>query len=138
MRWFGVSKIGKVIRNLPPKMDIEAFREYCLAKPGVEETLPFGPDTLVFKVMGKMFALTGLDDDEFTVNLKCDPARAQELREHYAEVRPGYHMNKKHWNTVHFEGDLDKDFLRELIDHSYDLVVKGLPKNARELLEGGA
>lgn len=119
-------------------MDIEAFREYCLAKPGVEETLPFGPDTLVFKVMGKMFALTGLDDDEFTVNLKCDPARAQELREHYAEVRPGYHMNKKHWNTVHFEGDLDKDFLRELIDHSYDLVVKGLPKNARELLEGGA
>ena len=112
-------------------MNIESFREYCLTKPGVEETLPFGPDTLVFKVMGKMFALTGLDSDEFTVNLKCDPARAQRLREQYSEVRPGWHMNKKHWNTVDFEGSLDEELLLELIDHSYELVGQKLPKNDR-------
>ncbi len=116
-------------------MDIESFREYCLAKPGTEETLPFGPDTLVFKVMGKMFALTGLDSPEFKVNLKCDPDRSLELREQYPEVQPGYHMSKKHWNTVSFEGALEESFLCELIDHSYDLVVASLPKKTRALLD---
>ena len=113
-------------------MNIEEFREYCLSKPGVEETLPFGPDTLVFKVLGKMFALTGLDSEEFTMNLKCDPVWAQELREQYPEIQPGYHMNKQHWNTVHCEGSLDDDLLRELIDHSYELVWRSLPKKVRE------
>ena len=118
------------------KMNIEEFREYCLSKKGVEETFPFGEDTLVFKVMGKIFAITGLDSAEFTVNLKCDPDRAIELREEYPEVRPGWHMNKKHWNTVEFETGLSDEFLCELIDHSYDMVLKGLPKKVRAELEG--
>lgn len=112
-------------------MNIEEFREYCLAKKGVEETFPFGEDTLVFKVMGKMFALTGLDSLVFTVNLKCDPDRTIELREQYPEIQPGYHMNKLHWNTVSFDGELEDRFLCELIDHSYDLVVASLPKKIR-------
>lgn len=116
-------------------MNIEEFRDYCLRKKGTEEALPFGPDTLVFKVMGKMFALTGLDSDEFTVNLKCDPARALQLRERYPGIRPGWHMNKKHWNTVDFEGSLDEALLCELIDHSYDLVVAKLPKRDQAALE---
>ncbi|NUQ22652.1 MAG: MmcQ/YjbR family DNA-binding protein [Saprospiraceae bacterium] len=116
-------------------MNIEEFREYCLSKKGVEETFPFDEVTLVFKVMGKMFALTGLDSLEFTVNLKCDPDRAIELREQYAEIKPGWHMNKSHWNTVAFDGDLDDAFLRELIDHSYELVAKSLPKKLREELQ---
>lgn len=116
-------------------MHIDEFREYCLLKPGVEETFPFDSDTLVFKVMGKMFALTGLDSEEFTVNLKCDPDRSVLLREEYPDIRPGWHMNKYHWNTVHFAGDLADRFLRELIDHSYELVVAKLPKRDRELLE---
>lgn len=115
-------------------MDIETFRNYCLNKKGVEESTPFGDQTLVFKVMGKMFALTSLTDEEFSVNLKCDPTRAIELREHYEDVRPGYHMNKKHWNTVHFENGLEEDFLLELVEHSYDLVVKGLRKKDRDFL----
>ena len=117
-------------------MNIEEFREYCLSKKGVEETFPFGEETLVFKVMGKMFALTGLDDAEFTANLKCDPARAIELREQYPEVRPGWHMNKNHWNTVEFETGLADSFLCELVDHSYELVVQGLPKKLKAELEG--
>lgn len=117
-------------------MHIEAFREYCLAKPGVEETFPFDEVTLVFKVMGKMFAATGLDSDLFRVNLKCDPERVPELRDQYEEIQPGYHMNKKHWNTVSFEGDLEENFLKSLIDHSYDLVVKKLPKKDRLFLQG--
>lgn len=116
-------------------MNIEAFHAYCMAKKGVEETFPFGEQTLVFKVMGKMFALTGLDDDVFKVNLKCDPDRSVQLREAYPEIRPGWHMNKTHWNTVEFEGDLPEDLLKELIDLSYDLVVKSLRKKDREALE---
>ncbi|MDX1941787.1 MAG: MmcQ/YjbR family DNA-binding protein [Saprospiraceae bacterium] len=112
-------------------MNIEEFQAYCLAKKGVEETFPFDEETLVFKVMGKMFALTGLEHAEFTVNLKCDPDWALELREQYPEIQPGWHMSKNHWNTVSFEGDLDDRFLCKLIDHSYDLVVKGLPKKIR-------
>jgi predicted DNA-binding protein (MmcQ/YjbR family) len=109
-------------------MHIEAFHEYCMQKAGAEECFPFGPETLVFKVGGKIFALTGLDGDGFRVNLKCEPARAVELRSSYPEVTPGYHMNKTHWNTVDFEGNMPEWLLRELIDHSYDLVVRSLPK----------
>ena len=116
-------------------MNIEEFHTYCLSKKGVEETFPFDDVTLVFKVMGKMFALTGLDNEEFTVNLKCDPDYAIELRELHEEIRPGFHMSKKHWNTVHFEGSLEHQFLRELIDHSYDLVVSKLTKADKEFLK---
>ena len=113
-------------------MDLLSFREYCLEKPAVTETLPFGPDTLVMKVAGKMFALTGLDEADFRLNLKCDPQRAIELRDRHPEIIAGWHMNKKHWNTVYVEdGDLPDSLVRELIDHSYDLVVAGLTKKAR-------
>ncbi|MDX1666322.1 MAG: MmcQ/YjbR family DNA-binding protein [Saprospiraceae bacterium] len=115
-------------------MDVESFRLYCLSKKGVTESFPFDQQTLVFKVMGKMFALTGLDKPDFEVNLKCDPDRSVDLRARYADVRPGWHMNKLHWNTVAFEGDLDDELLRELVDHSYDLVVAGLKKADREKL----
>ncbi len=113
-------------------MNIETFREYCLAKPEVEEGLPFGEDTLVFKVAGKIFAITGLDSPEFKVNLKCDPDYALELRDCYEEVQPGYHMNKKHWNTIAFEGQISDKLLRQLIDHSYTLVLQSLKKADKE------
>lgn len=116
-------------------MDIETFRDYCLAKKGVEETFPFDEVTLVFKVMGKMFALTGLDKEEFSVNLKCDPEYSEELRESYEHIQPGWHMSKKHWNTVYFEEDVPDKLLVELIDHSYDLVVSKLKKGDREFLK---
>ena len=116
-------------------MNIEEFHEYCLAKKGVEETFPFDKNTLVFKVMGKMFALTNLTWEDFQVNLKCNPERAAELREEHPEhILPGYHMSKKHWNTIVFEGDLDNSLLSELIDHSYDLVVSKLKKSEKETL----
>lgn len=114
-------------------MDIEAYRRYCLAKPGVTEEFPFDNETLVFKVMGKMFALA--DVTLFTsINLKCDPERAVELREQYPAVEPGYHMSKKHWNTVLMDGTIGDRLLTEWIDHSYDLVVAGLPKKSKEAL----
>ena len=116
-------------------MHIEAFREYCLTKAGVEETFPFDEVTLVFKVMGKMFALTGLDRDEFTVNLKADPEQSIIWRDEYDQVRPGFHMNKKHWNTVHVEEGLDEAFILEMVDHSYDMVVKGLTRKLKAELE---
>jgi len=112
-------------------MDLDSFRLYCLAKKGVEETFPFDETTLVFKVMGKMFALTGLNNEVFSVNLKCDPDWATELREEFEEIRPGWHMSKTHWNTVVFEGELKEAMLRKLIDHSYDLIVESLPKKIR-------
>jgi predicted DNA-binding protein (MmcQ/YjbR family) len=107
-------------------MNIEEFRAYCMLKPGVTEEFPFGEDTLVFKVMGKMFALTNLDGD-WSLNLKCDPERAIELREKYPAIQPGYHMSKVHWNTVMMDGSLSRDFILQLIDHSYQLVVDKLP-----------
>ncbi len=116
-------------------MDIETFREYCLSKKGVTEGFPFDKSTLVFKVMGKMFALTGLEKTPFSVNLKCDPDRALELREYHPEVTPGYHMNKKHWNTVNFSESLSTNLKQELIDHSYDLIVNGLTKRLKQELE---
>lgn len=117
-------------------MDIESFRNYCLAKNGVTEELPFGPDTLVFKVMGKVFALAALDEAPLRVNLKCAPERALQLREeHDTSILPGYHMNKKHWNTLVLDGRLDQKLVFRLTDHSYDLVVAGLTKKLRQELE---
>jgi len=115
-------------------MHIEEFRNYCLSKPGVTESFPFDEVTLVFKVMSKVFAITSLNNEQFTVNLKCDPERALDLRETYPEIQPGYHMNKKHWNTIDFEGSLEEKLLIELIDHSYDLVVQKLKKAEKEIL----
>src|ERR1700675_1157720 len=109
-------------------MDLESFREYCLSKPHVTEGTPFGETVLVFKVAGKMFALASLEDLPARANLKCDPDRALELRDRYEEVQPGYHMSKKHWNTVDLEGGIPEVELKEMIDHSYELVVKSLPK----------
>ncbi|MEP6937542.1 MAG: MmcQ/YjbR family DNA-binding protein [Chthoniobacterales bacterium] len=108
-------------------MNIESFREYCLQKPDATESLPFGDDTLVFKVKGKMFALAALDEVPTTVNLKCEPDLALDLRDRYAQVRPGYHMNKKHWNTIEFDGDVPDLEIRRMIDHSYDLVYRVYP-----------
>ena len=115
-------------------MNIEEFREYCIAQKGVSEELPFGPDTLVYKVMGKIFALTGLDSEIFTVNLKCNPDRAIELREEFYYILPGYHMSKIHWNTVNGEHCPTKQ-LKELIDHSYDLVLSGLTKKQKDAFD---
>ena len=110
-------------------MDLEQFREYCLAKPRVTEGTPFGEDTLVFKVAGKMFALLSLDAVPPRVNLKCDPDRALELRDRYEQVLPGYHMNKKHWNTVILDGAIHSAAIVEMIDHSYFLVQSKAKKH---------
>ncbi len=108
-------------------MNIEDIREYCLSKKGVTEEFPFDETTLVFKVAGKMFLLTDLTGD-LSLNLKCDPERAIELREHYPAILPGYHMNKKYWNTVMIDGTLSNTFIFQLIDESYERVVEKLPR----------
>ena len=115
-------------------MQADAFREYCLGKAGVTEGSPFGEDHLVFKVGGKMFALLALDEIPPSANLKCNPDRALELRDRYEEVTPGYHMNKRHWNTVQLAGGIPDAEIRPMIDHSYALVVQGLPKAQRAKL----
>ena len=115
-------------------MNIELFREYCISKKGVTEEFPFDSVTLVFKVMGKMFALTDVDLFK-SVNLKCDPQRAIELRDKYSAINSGYHMNKKHWNTVEMDGTLTDIFVKDLVDHSYDCVVANLPKKLKIELE---
>lgn len=115
-------------------MDIESFRNFCISKKGVTEEFPFDELTLVFKVMGKMFALTDVDNFK-SINLKCDPERAMELREKYHAILPGYHMNKKHWNTVEIDGSISDTFLEELIIHSYELVVEKLPNVLKSELE---
>ena len=110
-------------------MNVEEFRSYCLTKNGVTEEFPFGPETLVFKVLGKMFALAGLEQVPFQISLKCDPERAIELRDEYdGLIVSAYHMNKKHWNSI-FAESLPPGLVKDLIDHSYVLVVKNLPKN---------
>ena len=109
-------------------MDIEQLREYCIAKPDVEEGLPFGPEVLVFKVSGKMFLLLPLDTVPLQFNVKCDPEKAIELREQYSSVIPGFHMNKKHWNTVIADGSLSNTLLQQFVDDSYELVKKGKKK----------
>jgi predicted DNA-binding protein (MmcQ/YjbR family) len=103
-------------------MNIETLRDYCLAKPGAEETLPFGPDVIVFKVNNKAFLLLPLDKETLQFNVKCNPDLALELREQYPSVQPGWHMNKKHWNTIIVDGSVPVKLIREWIDHSYDLV----------------
>lgn len=120
-------------------MNLENYYDYCLSKKGVTEHFPFDEVTLVFKVMHKMFALTSLNDWEKgkqKINLKCDPERAQELRGAYEGINPGWHMNKRLWNTVTINSaDVSDDLVRELINHSYDLVVNGLTKKMKEELE---
>lgn len=117
-------------------MDIIEFRDYCLNKPFVTESFPFDENTLVFKVKGKMFALSGIEP--FTsINLKCDPEYALELRAEYPFVKPGFHMNKQHWNTVEVSHMHNYELLRKLIDHSYEQVVAKLPKREREEIKKG-
>lgn len=112
-------------------MNIEEFYAYCLQKKGVSEHFPFDEQTLVFKVGTKIFALTDVNSFR-SINLKCNPEKAIELREEYAAVQPGYHMNKKHWNTIILFSDLDDQLIKELIDHSYNLVLNSLPKKMRD------
>lgn len=114
-------------------MNIEELRDYCLHKPGATEEFPFDNQTLVFKVGGKIFLLIGLEKGN-RFNAKCDPERAVELREQYDAIIPGYHMNKKHWNTIYMDGMLKRSLLQELIDHSYELILNSLPKVRRELI----
>ncbi len=115
-------------------MYLDELREYCLSKKGTSEGTPFGPETLVFKVMNKMFAVTGIDNYEF-VNLKCDPEYAAELRERYVGIKPGWHMNKQHWNSVMTDGSVPENLFKELVDHSYDIIVQSLPKKVQKELE---
>ncbi len=109
-------------------MDIETIREYCLSKPGVEEMLPFGPDVLVYKVKGKIFLLLALESSPLRISVKCDPDKALELREEYDAVVPGYHLNKKHWNTITIDGSFSSKLLKEWISHSYELVAGAAKK----------
>src|SRR6187551_1819638 len=113
-------------------MDLPDAIDLCLSLPGAEETTPFGPEVIVYKVGGKMFALATPDEVPHQVNLKCDPERSLELRDRYEDIMPGYHMNKKHWNTLNLGGRLPNALVRELIEHSYGLVVAALPKKVRE------
>lgn len=118
-------------------MDIESLRDYCLTKKGATEHFPFDEYTLVFKVGGKMFALTSLnkwEEGDHSVNLKCNPDKALLLREQYEGIVSGYHMNKKHWNTVYTNKDVPKILIKELIDHSYNLVLDSLPKKVKETI----
>lgn len=114
-------------------MNIETLRDYCLSKKGTTESFPFGEDTLVFKVMNKMYALTNLDGD-LSVNLKCDPEIAIGLREEYSFVVPGYHMNKQHWNTIYIDDTIADLLIKAWIDQSYNLIVKSLPKKVQHEL----
>lgn len=113
---------------------MKMLTDYCLSKPGAEQTYPFGPQPMVMKVGGKMFALINPDH----ISLKCDPVIAENLREQHAAVTPGYHLNKKHWNTVHVDGSLPPEELTDMIDHSYELVLRSLPKTVRNQLEHAA
>ena len=110
-------------------MDIESIRNYCISKKAVTECMPFDDKTLVFKVVDKIFALAA---HPLSLNLKCNPEKAIDLRERFESVRPGYHSNKKHWNTIEVNGEISKEALYELIDHSYNLVIAKLTKNLRE------
>ena len=117
-------------------MDLPEAIDCCLRLKGGEETAPFGPDVLVYKVAGKMFALAGIRNEVPEMNLKCDPDRALELRDRYEGIKPGYHMSKKHWNTASIDGSVPGALVREMIQESDDLVVAGMTLKQRELLEG--
>ncbi len=109
-------------------MNIELIRDYCLSKPNAEETQPFGPDVLVFKVHNKAFLLLPLNTEDLRFNVKCNPELALELREQYSSVLPGFHMNKKHWNTIIVDGSIPAKHIKEWIDHSYELIAKPIKK----------
>ncbi len=127
-----------VRKSMPmPITELPALRAYLLAKPGTTEELPFGPDALVFKVLGKMFALVAWQETPLSISLKCDPNLALLLRGAYAAVTPGYHLSKRHWNTVTLDGEVPEDEVAEMIDASYGLVVKGMTKAQRAQLEKG-
>jgi predicted DNA-binding protein (MmcQ/YjbR family) len=113
-------------------LNLEIIRAYCLQKPFVTEDMPFGEDTLAFRVMGKIFLLTGLSFPGLQANLKCSPDYAVDLRERYRDVIPGFHMNKQHWNTVTGNGDVPDSLFLQLVDHSYEEVISGLPKRLQE------
>ena len=115
-------------------MNAIELRLWCLQQPGAVEEFPFGPEHSVFKVAGKMFALSALDRTPLEVSVKCEPELAVQLRNTYAAIRPGYHLNKRHWNTIALDGNLPDRLVRDLIEDSYDLVVSGLPKRTRERL----
>ena len=115
-------------------MNPEQLRDHCLSFNGAEETFPFGPENSVFKVEGKVFALSRLDADPLRVSVKCEPALAEQLREAHAAVIPGYHLNKRHWNTVIIDGSLSDRMLKDLIEDSYDLIVSALPAARRRAL----
>lgn len=116
-------------------LDYEAVRRYCLSQVAAVEEFPFGPDARVFKVMGKMFALMPVGGKETWISLKCDPFMGEVLRENYSTIKPGYHLNKRHWISVHMDGSIPDEEIRDMADASYDLVVKGLPRRDREALE---
>jgi predicted DNA-binding protein (MmcQ/YjbR family) len=115
-------------------MTADELREHCLSFNGAEETFPFGPENSVFKVEGRIFAISRLDGDPLRVSLKCEPVLAEQLREQHAAVIPGYHLNKRHWNTVILDGSLPDDLVGDMIEDSYDLIVSSLPKARRRLL----
>lgn len=115
-------------------MNLEEARQFCISKKGVTEGFPFDEETLVLKVGGKMFALISLDKEP-SINLKCDPERAIDLRERFDDILPGYHMNKKHWNTVMLAGSLQDSLVEEMITHSYELVLASLPRKAQEVVQ---
>ena len=117
-------------------MELAYLRNYLLIKKGAQEEFPFGPDIMVFKVMGKMFALISWTERPLRINLKCDPELAMHLREMYEAIIPGYHMNKTHWNTVLIDGSIPDDKIKWMIDHSYDLVFAGLTKMEKERISG--
>ena len=115
-------------------MDAAELRRWCLAQPGAVEDFPFGPEHSVFKVGGRIFALSALDRRPLEVSVKCEPELAVELRDSYAAIRPGYHLNKRHWNTMTLDGSLPDQLVRDLVEDSYDLVANALPKRTREEL----
>lgn len=116
-------------------MNLKQLRKYCTSKPGVSEDFPFDFETLVFKVGSKMFALTNIKSEDLRVNLKCDPLLAEQLRSTHKAIIPGYHMNKRHWNTVYLDGSIPEKEINRMIDHSYELVFKGLTKKEKENLQ---
>ena len=112
-------------------MNIEELRDFCISKKAVEESTPFGPDTLVFKVVGKVFLIVGMDSQPLQFNVKCNPEKAIELREAYICVKPGFHMNKKHWNTIIVDGSVSDQLIESWINDSYNLIVSKLTKNEK-------
>jgi predicted DNA-binding protein (MmcQ/YjbR family) len=131
--WIGFSNLRVTFWSA--KMDVESLKRYALAKKGTSHDFPFGEDVLVLRVAGKIFALAPLNETP-RVNLKCDPVWAEVLRQTYPAVTPGYHMNKKHWNTILLDGSIPDDEVLEMVDHAYEQVVKGLTKKEREKIEG--